>query len=184
MPLPFESREEVLAWICKKSAGAAQSHAGAEEVPHWKAVQCEASKARWKRQQSVYGYCQASEPRRNCVKLTQFLPLRNAKASVSRLQSGTMSANPTLPVLKKFMRGVEIMEQMMPGTKEKSCPGNSKSVMPICTASPKLIFRTASRSCTRFCTRKTVQLRSRANQTTLESTTLRWKPLSGDSAGR
>ena len=35
MPLPFESREE---------------------VPHWKAVQCGASKARWKRQQPVYGY--------------------------------------------------------------------------------------------------------------------------------
>ena len=46
MPLPFESREEPI--------GAAQPHPGAEEVPHWKAVQCGASKARWKRQQSVY----------------------------------------------------------------------------------------------------------------------------------
>ena len=56
---------------------------------------------------------------------------------------------------------------------------NSKSVMPICTASLELIFRTASRSCTRFCTRKTVPLRSRATHTTLESTTPRWKSLSG-----
>ena len=54
MPLPFESREEVLAWICKNQLGAAQPHPGAEEVPHWKAVQCGASEARWKRQQSVY----------------------------------------------------------------------------------------------------------------------------------
>ena len=38
--------------------------------------------------------------RRNCVKLTQFLPPLRKRASASRLQSGTMSANPTLPVLK------------------------------------------------------------------------------------
>ena len=38
--------------------------------------------------------------RRNCVNLTQFLPLPQKQAFVSRLQSGTMSANPTLPVLK------------------------------------------------------------------------------------
>ena len=92
MPLPFESREEVLAWICKNQLG-----------------------------------------RRN----------------------------------------------LTPEQKKRSCPGNSKSVMPICTASPELIFRTASRSCTRFCTRKTVPLRSRATHTTLESTTPRWKSPSG-----
>ena len=39
-------------------------------------------------------------PRRNCVKLTQFLPPLRKRASASRLRSGTMSANPTLPVLK------------------------------------------------------------------------------------
>ena len=39
-------------------------------------------------------------PRRNCVNLTQFLPLPQKQAFVSRLRSGTMSANPTLPVLK------------------------------------------------------------------------------------
>ena len=49
----------------------------------------------------------------------------------------------------------------------------------VCTASPERIFRTASRSCTKFCTRKTVRLRSRATHTTLESTTLRWKSPSG-----
>ena len=38
--------------------------------------------------------------RRNCVKLTQFLPPLRKQASASRLQSGTMSANPMLPVLK------------------------------------------------------------------------------------
>ena len=96
---------------------------------------------------------------------------------------------------EKFMRGVEIMEQMVPGMQEKilsgqfkvrdadmhrlARPGSSKSVMLICTALPEPIFRTASRSCTRFCTRRTAPLRSRATHTTLEPTTQRWKSLSG-----
>ena len=61
----------------------------------------------------------------------------------------------------------------------KTCP---EETMPICTVLPGQIFRTASRLCTRFCTRKTVPLRSRATHTTLESTILRWKLPSGASS--
>ena len=43
-------------------AGAAQSDPGAEEVPHWKAVQCGTSEARWKRQQPAHGCCQENRP--------------------------------------------------------------------------------------------------------------------------
>ena len=39
-------------------------------------------------------------PRRNCVKLTQFLPLPQIQASASRLQSGTTSVNLTLSDLR------------------------------------------------------------------------------------
>ena len=39
-------------------------------------------------------------PRRNCVKLTQFLPLPQIQASASRLQSGTTLANPMLSARK------------------------------------------------------------------------------------
>ena len=39
-------------------------------------------------------------PRRNCVKLTQFLPLPQKRASASRLQSGTTSVNLTLSDLR------------------------------------------------------------------------------------
>ena len=39
MPLPFEA-EKKPSLGSAKSTGAAQPHAGAEEVPHWKAVQC------------------------------------------------------------------------------------------------------------------------------------------------
>ena len=39
-------------------------------------------------------------PRRNCVKLTQFLPPLRKQASASRLQSGTTLANPMLSARK------------------------------------------------------------------------------------
>ena len=61
----------------------------------------------------------------------------------------------------------------------KTCP---EETMPICTVLPEPIFRIASRSCTRFCTRRTAPLRSRATRTTLESTTLHWKLPSGESS--
>ena len=38
MPLPFESREEVLAWICKNQLGAAQPHPGAKVLPDGQTV--------------------------------------------------------------------------------------------------------------------------------------------------
>ena len=38
--------------------------------------------------------------RRNCVKMTQFLPLLRKTAFVSRLRSGTMSVNPMLSARK------------------------------------------------------------------------------------
>ena len=58
----------------------------------------------------------------------------------------------------------------------KTCP---EETMPICTASPEPIFRTASRLCTRFCTRRTALLRRNAST---ESTILHWKLPSGESS--
>jgi len=118
-------------------------------------------------------------PRRNCVKLTQFLPLPQIQAPASRLQSGTTLANPMLFARKSSCGAWRSWSRWCPVRKRRSCPVSSKSVMPICTVLPGQIFRIASRLCTKFCTRKTVPLRSRATHTTLESTTPRWKSLSG-----
>ena len=38
MPLPFESREEVLAWICKNQLGAAKPESRTETLSAWEAV--------------------------------------------------------------------------------------------------------------------------------------------------
>jgi len=46
----------------------------------------------------------------DCVKLTQFLPLPQKQAFVSRLQSRTTSANPTLPVLKSSSAPLRLMK--------------------------------------------------------------------------
>ena len=58
----------------------------------------------------------------------------------------------------------------------KTCP---EETMPICTVLPGQIFRIASRSCTRFCTRRTALLRRNAST---ESTILHWKLPSGESS--
>ena len=80
---------------------------------------------------------------------------------------------------EKFMRGIEIMEQMVPGMQEKILSGQFKVRDADMHRLARADFPDPSRSCTRFCTRKTVRLRSRAAHTTLESTTPRWKSLSG-----
>ena len=62
----LQSREEVTRLDLQKSAGAAQPHTGAEEVPHWKAVQCGTSKARWKRQQPAHDAAKKTAPEELC----------------------------------------------------------------------------------------------------------------------
>ena len=62
MPLPFESREEVLAWICKNQLGRRNLTPEQKKFLIGKQVQCGASEARWKRQQPAHGCCQENRP--------------------------------------------------------------------------------------------------------------------------
>ena len=128
MPLRFENREEAIAWICRNQLG--RRNLSPEQKRYLLGKQYEAEKKaakinwggatsrRSRRSSSLESSTVWSiespvetatisipQPlrkpfRRNCVKLTQFLPPLRKQASASRLQSGTMSANPTLPVLK------------------------------------------------------------------------------------
>ena len=179
MPLPFESREEVLAWICKNQLGRRNLTPEQKKFLIGKQYSVEHRKPGGNGNNQHTAAAKKTAPEELCQFDT--IPPTAAEASVRKQIAERNNVSESYVARsEKFMRGVEIMEQMVPGMQEKrSCPGSSKSVMPICTASPELIFRTASRSCTRFCTRKTVPLRSRATHTTLESTTPRWKSLSG-----
>jgi len=99
MPLPFESREEVLAWICKNQLGR-------RNLTRSRRSSSLESSTVWSIESPVEtATISTRQPRRklfkrNCVKMTQFLPLLRKTAFVSRSQSGTTSANPMLPVLK------------------------------------------------------------------------------------
>ena len=99
MPLPFESREEVLAWICKNQLGRRNLTSEQKKFLIGKQYSVEHRKPGGNGN-NQHTPAAKKPPRRNCVNLTQFLPLPQKQAFVSRLQSGTMSANPTLPVLK------------------------------------------------------------------------------------
>ena len=100
MPLPFESREEVLAWICKNQLGRRNLTPEQKKFLIGKQYSVEHRKPGGNGNNQHTAAAKKKPPRRNCVKLTQFLPPLRKRASASRLQSGTMSANPTLPVLK------------------------------------------------------------------------------------
>ena len=95
MPLPFESREEVLAWICKNQLGRRNLTPEQKKFLIGKQYSVETATTSTR-------LLPRKPSRRNCVNLTQFLPLPQKQAFVSRSQSGTMSANPTLPVLKSL----------------------------------------------------------------------------------
>ena len=103
MPLPFESREEVLAWICKNQLGR-------RNLPRSKRSSSLESSTVWNIGSPVETATTSTRllprkpPRRNCVKLTQFLPPLQKQVSANRSQSGTTSVNPTSPGLRSSCR--------------------------------------------------------------------------------
>ena len=99
MPLPFESREEVLTWICKNQLGRRNLTPEQKKFLIGKQYSVEHRKPGGNGN-NQHTAASKKTARRNCVKLTQFLPPPRKRASASRLQSGTMSVNPTLLALK------------------------------------------------------------------------------------
>ena len=108
MPLPFESREEVLAWICKNQLGRRNLTPEQKKFLIGKQYSVEHRKPGGNGNNQHTAAAKKTAPEELCQFDTippgrvskKFLPLPQKQAFVSRLQSGTMSANPTLPVLK------------------------------------------------------------------------------------
>ena len=101
MPLPFESREEVLAWICKNQLGRRNLTPEQKKFLVGKQYSIE------HRKPGGTATISTRQPRRkrfrrNCVKMTQFLLSALKQASAGRLQSSTMSVNPTFPAPKSL----------------------------------------------------------------------------------
>ena len=125
MPLPFESREEVLAWICKNQLGRRNLTPEQKKFLIGKQYSVE------HRKPGGNGNNQYAATTQKAVQeeLCQFdtIPPTASEASVRKQIAERNNVSESYVVRsEKFMRGVEIMDQMMPGTKEKILSGQFK----------------------------------------------------------
>jgi len=125
MPLPFESREEVLAWICKNQLGRRNLTPEQKKFLIGKQYSVEHRKPGGNGN-NQYTATTEEPGRRDFVKFTT-LPPTSAEASIRKQIAERNNVSESYVARsEKFMRGVEIMEQMMPGTKEKILSGQFK----------------------------------------------------------
>ncbi len=108
MPLPFESREEVLAWICKNQLG--RRNLTPEQKYYLMGKQYEAEKA-------AHGGDRKSSDAKSS---SQSANLINNTKTCDRIAEGKRSKQrhryPSIPSITK---GVEIAESLIPGMREK-----------------------------------------------------------------
>ena len=137
MPLPFESREEVHRVDLQESVGAAQPHVRSRRsFCIGKQYSVEHRKPGGNRQQSVHDSHARICSRGIVLKMTQFLPLLR-KNSVRKQIAGATQCQPNAYVARsETVHARRSRSWIRPDTRyagRKSCPGSSKSVMPICT---------------------------------------------------
>ena len=125
MPLPFESREEVLAWICKNQLGRRNLTPEQKKFLIGKQYSVEHRKSGGNGNNQYTATTQEAVPEELCQIDT--IPPTSAEASIRKQIAERNNVSESYVVRsEKFMRGVEIMEQMMPGTKEKILSGQFK----------------------------------------------------------
>ena len=102
MPLPFESREEVLAWICKNQLGRHNLTPEQKKFLVGKQYSIEHRKPGGNGNNQYTTATQETLQEELCQNDT--IPLLSAlkQASAGRLQSSTMSVNPTFPAPKSL----------------------------------------------------------------------------------
>ena len=125
MPLPFESREEVLAWICKNQLGRRNLTPEQKKFLIGKQYSVEHRKpgGNGNNQYTVA----AEEPVQEESCQNDTIPPVNSEASIrKKIAEQHHVSESYVSRSEKFMRGVEIMNQMIPGTKEKILSGQFK----------------------------------------------------------
>ena len=125
MPLPFESREEVLSWICKNQLGRRNLTPEQKKFLIGKQYSVE------HRKPGGNGNNQYTATTQEAVQEELYqidtIPPTSAEASIRKQIAERNNVSESYVVRsEKFMRGVEIIEQMMPGTKEKILSGQFK----------------------------------------------------------
>ena len=125
MPLPFESRGEVLAWICKNQLGRRNLTPEQKKFLIGKQYSVEHRKPGGNGNNQYTATTQEAVQEELCQIDT--IPPTSAEASIRKQIAERNNVSESYVARsEKFMRGVEIMEQMMPGTKEKILSGQFK----------------------------------------------------------
>ena len=125
MPLPFESREEVLAWICKNQLGRRNLTPEQKKFLIGKQYSVEHRKPGGNGNNQYTAAAKKTAQEELCQIDT--IPLTSAEASIRKQIAERNNVSESYVVRsEKFMRGVEIMEQMIPGMQEKILSGQFK----------------------------------------------------------
>ena len=125
MPLPFESREEVLAWICKNQLGRRNLTPEQKKFLIGKQYSVEHRKPGGNGNNQYTATTQEAVQEELCQIDT--IPPVNSEASIrKKIAEQHHVSESYVSRSEKFMRGVEIMNQMIPGTKEKILSGQFK----------------------------------------------------------
>ena len=125
IPLPFESREEVLAWICKNQLGRRNLTPEQKKFLIGKQYSVEHRKpgGNGNNQYTVT----TEEPVQEELCQNDTIPPTATENSVRKQIAERNNVSESYVVRsEKFMRGLEIMEQMMPGMQEKILSGQFK----------------------------------------------------------
>ena len=119
MPLPFESREEALAWICKNQLG--RRNLTPEQKLFLIGKQYEAERAE-------HG-CTRDDVQRTNGQFSRSSQNGNSGESVKtceRIAKENGVSKNTVLRASKYMKGVEIAEELMPGLKQSILSGQTK----------------------------------------------------------
>lgn len=125
MPLPFETREEVLAWICKNQLGRRNLTPEQKKFLVGKQYSIE------HRKPGGNGNNQYTAPAQEMVQEelchVDTIPPTATETSVrKKIAEQHKVSESYVSRSEKFMKGVEIMEKLMPGAKEKILSGQLK----------------------------------------------------------
>ena len=107
MPLPFESREEVLAWICKNQLG--RRNLTPEQKYYLMGKQYEAEKA------AHGGDRKSTDAKSSSLKAN----LIDSSKTCDRIAEENRVSKDTVIRASRFTKGVEIAESLIPGMREK-----------------------------------------------------------------
>ena len=125
MPLPFENREEVLAWICKNQLGRRNLTPEQKKFLIGKQYSVEHRKPGGNGNNQYTAA--AKEPVQEELCQIDTIPPTASEASVRKQIAERNNVSESYVARsEKFMRGVEIMEQMVPGMQEKILSGQFK----------------------------------------------------------